>query len=188
MTATAPEPPRPTATRRLAGPPGVLFYLATLGAILVAFDANTRQSLALLLLSVPIWFGLAGAWGIRFLIALHETRGRMSVAHWARWVAIPLALGLVFAVTRTTVLIQGRFEAGGSLERGWVGLYDVGSAERTDNGFWFTVDDSGLGRWGLVYSPDGEPQESDENYSPLWSGASFDHIDGPWWTFQQAWD
>jgi len=202
MTSTELGPARPTARRRLAHPPGVLFYLVTVGAILLAVDANTRQSLALLLLAVPIWFGLAGIWAIRFVIALNETRGRMSAAHWARWLAIPLALGLVFAIARTTVLIQGRFElsrgaleemahdieAGGPLERGWVGLYDVGVAERTDNGFWFTVDDSGLGRWGLAYSTDGEPTESEESYSPLWTGASFDHIDGPWWTFRQAWD
>jgi hypothetical protein len=119
------------------------------------------------------------------------------------WLAIPLALGLVFALTRTDILIQARFDfrgarskrwpatsrAGGSLQRGWVGLYDVGTAERTDNGFWFAIDDSGLGRWGLAYSPDGQPKESDENFGGrLGTGASFEHLDGPWWTFQQAWD
>jgi len=196
------EPPRPGAVRKLAGPPGVLFYLVIIGAILLAIDANTRQSLWLLLLAVPIWLGLAGLWGVRFLMAIRETRARMSAAHWARWLAIPLALGLVFAVTRTDVLFQGRFdlsrgaldemardiEAGGSLERGWVGLYDVGTAERTDNGFWFVIDDSGLGRWGLAYSPDGEPKESEEYYSGLWTGALFEHLDGPWWTFEQGWD
>lgn len=201
--ASARELPRPAATRRFAGPPGVLFYLVTTGAILLAIDTNTRQSLGLLLLTVPIWLGLGGVWGVRFLMALRETRGRMRSAHWVRWFAIPLTLGLVFAITRTDVLIEGRFdlsrgaldamardiEAGGSLEHGWVGLYDVGTAERTDNGFWFVIDDSGLGRWGIAYSPDGEPRESDENFGDgLWTGAWFEHVDGPWWVFHQEWD
>jgi hypothetical protein len=197
------EPRRPAVAWKLAGPPGVLFYVVTIGVIVLAIDTNTRQSLGLLLLSVPIWLGLAGVWGVRFLMALRETRARMGAAHWARWLGIPLALGLVFALTRTDILIQGRFDlsrgaldemardigAGGSLQRGWVGLYDVGTAERTDNGFWFVIDDSGLGRWGLAYAPDGEPKESGENFGDgLWTGASFEHLDGPWWTFQEAWD
>jgi hypothetical protein len=194
---------QPAVARKLAGPPGVLFYVVTMGAIVLAIDANTRQSLGLLLLSVPIWLSLAGMWTVRFFMALRETRARMRAAHWARWLAIPLALGLVFALTRTDLLIQGRFdlsrgaldemardiEAGGSLQRGWVGLYDVAMAERTDNGFWFVVDDSGLGRWGLAYSPSGEPKEAEVNFGDgLWTGASFEHLDGRWWTFQQAWD
>jgi hypothetical protein len=199
---TATEAPRQSAARNLAGPPGVLFYLVTIGVILLGIDANTRQSLGLLLLTVPVWLGLAGVWSVRFLMALRETSAKMRAADWARWLAIPLALGLVFALTRTDILIQGRFdlsrgaldemardiEAGGSLQRGWVGLYDVGMAERTDNGFWFEIDDSGLGRWGLAYSPDGEPKESEETYTGLWTGATFEHLHGPWWTFQQEWD
>lgn len=200
---TAPELPSATSPRRAMGPPGVLFYAAVVGAILLAIEANTRQSLALLLLAVPIWFGIAGAWLIRFLIALRNTRGQMPAAHWMRWLAIPIAMGLVFAVTRTDTLIQARFdlsrgaldsmaadiERGGPLDRGWVGLYNVGTTERTANGFWFVIDDSGLGRWGLAYSPDGEPQETDENFGDgLWTGAWYEHLDGPWWTFQQSWD
>jgi len=44
------------------------------------------------------------------------------------------------------------------------------------------------GRWGLAYSPDGEPMESEENYSGLWTSAWFEHLDGPWWIVQQEWD
>jgi hypothetical protein len=197
------EPAQLAVARRLAGPPGVLFFVVTIAVILLAIDTHTRQAFWLLLLTVPIWLGLAGVWSVRFLMALRETRARMRAAHWARWLAIPLALGLVFALTRTDILIKGRFdlsrnaldemardiEAGGPLQRGWVGLYDVGTAERTDNGFWFVIDDSGLGRWGLAYSPGGTPKQSDENFGDgLWTGASFEHLDGPWWTFQQAWD
>jgi hypothetical protein len=201
---TAVEPPSAAAPRRRLGPPGLLFYAAVIAAILLAIDASTRRSLWLLALGLPIWVGLAGVWFVRLVMALRDTRGRISVAHWVRWLAIPMALGLVFVMTstRTDALVQARFdlsrsaldsmarefEAGGSLARGWVGLYDVGAVEPTANGFWFVIDDSGLGRWGLAYAPDGEPKESDDNYSPLWTGARFEHVDGPWWTFAQSWD
>jgi hypothetical protein len=188
--------------RKTLGPPGVVFFVVTLGAILLAIDANTRQSLGTLFLTVPLWLLLAGVWTVRLLMALRSTRARMPGSHWARWLAVPLALGLVFGATRTNLLIEARFDlsrgaldemardiaAGGALQRGWVGFYDVRTVERTENGFWFVVDDSFLGRWGLAYSGDGEPRESEENYSGLWTGASFDHVDGPWWTFQQSWD
>jgi hypothetical protein len=199
----AAELPKAAAPRRAMGPPGVLFYAMVVGAILLAIETNTRQSLGLLMLAVPVWCGIAGVWLIRLLIALRDTRGRMPAKHWIRWLAIPLAMGLVFTVTRTDTLVQARFdlsrgaldsmaldiEGGGSLERGWVGLYNVGTAERTANGFWFVIDDSGLGRWGLAYSPDGEPQVTEENFgNGLWTGAWFEHLDGPWWIFQQEWD
>lgn len=188
--------------RRIIGPPGVWFYLVTVGAILLALDANSRDSPWLFLVTAPIWLILAAIWLIRFGVAVRENRGRMSAMHWARWLAIPLALGLVFGITRTDAVKQARFDfsrgaldqmaadvmAGGSLDRGWVGLYDVGAAERTANGFWFVIDDSGLGRWGLAYSPSGEPKESEDNFDPLWTGAWFEHLDGPWWMFFQSWD
>jgi hypothetical protein len=188
--------------RTVIGPPGRLFYLVTLGAILLALYTNSAGSFLLLMLTAPIWLGLALIWLVRFGWAVRGNRGRMSLAHWAGWLAIPLALGLVFGITRTDAVIQARFDisrdaldqmaaevvAGGSLDRGWVGLYDVGTAERTANGFWFVISDDGLGRWGLAYSTTGEPNESEANYSPLWSGAWFHHLDGPWWTFTQEWD
>jgi hypothetical protein len=185
------------------GPPGVRFYGLVVGAIVLAIEANTRGSFGLLVLAIPIWCGIAATWLVRFVHALRKTRGRMSVARWIRWLAIPLAMGLVFAVTRTDTLVQARFDlsraaldgtaadiqAGGSLDRGWVGLYNVGRAERTANGFWFVIDDSGLSRWGLAYSPDGEPQPTDENlHHGTWTYPWFEHLDGPWWTFAQEWD
>jgi hypothetical protein len=75
------EPPQLAVLGKLAGPPGVLFFVATVGAIVLAIDTNTRQALWLLLSSVPIWLGLAGVWGVRFLMALRETRARMGAAH-----------------------------------------------------------------------------------------------------------
>jgi hypothetical protein len=194
--------PRGSRSRSISGPPGLLFYLASSGAILLALDANSRASFGLFLVSVPIWLLLAAVWFWRFFDAVDENRGRMSAAHWTRWLVIPIALGLVFAITRTDAVKQGRFDlsrgaldqmagdvmAGGSLERGWVGLYGVGVAERTENGFWFVIDDAALSRWGLAYSPAGEPKQAEDNFDPLWTGASYEHLDGPWWIFTQSWD
>src|SRR5262245_31367432 len=172
----------------LVGPPGVLFYIATIVAILLALDTNTRQSIDMLVLTIPIWLVVAGAWLFRFVMALFATRGRMSVAHWARWLAIPVALGLVVAVTRTDGPLRTRFDfsrgafdelaadfvAGAPLRHGWIGLYPIEAAERTANGFLAVVDDYGLGRWGFAYSPDGRPIESDENFLGGWQGAEFE--------------
>ncbi|MFL5680270.1 MAG: hypothetical protein ACJ77B_06685 [Chloroflexota bacterium] len=183
-------------------PPGRVFWVVTLGAIVLALDTNTRGSLGQLFVTVPVWLLLAVAWLVRFALAVSLSRGRLALKEWAKWLAVPVALGLVFAVTRTDAVIHARFDvsrgaldematdvmSGGRLERGWVGLYDVGTVERTANGLWFIVDDSGLGRWGFAYAPAGEPKESDANYSPLWQGAVFEHFDGPWWIVAQEWD
>lgn len=204
-TATAPttsDPPRQTNMHWLAGPPAVAFYLATFGAIVLALDASSRSSLLLIAVTVPIWLLLAAIWLIRFGLAMWQTRAHLSTGHWARWLAVPLVLGMVFTIACTGEVREARWDlsrgpldqmaadvmAGGSLDRGWVGLYDVATVERTANGFWFVIDDNGLGRWGFAYSPVGEPKESDGNYSPLWQGASFEHLDGPWWIFTQEWD
>jgi hypothetical protein len=196
------DTPPASGSRRINRPPGLVFYLVTVGAILLALDANSRDSFWLFLLAAPIWLLLGATWLLRFGLAIRGNRGRMRAAHWSRWLAIPLALGLVFGLTRTDAVKQGRFDlsrggldqmardvmAGGSLDRGWVGFYAVGTAERTANGFWFVIDDSGLGRWGLAYAPAGVPKEAENNFNPLWTGASFEHLDGPWWTFTQSWD
>jgi hypothetical protein len=201
ISTTLPTPPASRARRSL-GPPGIWFYVVTLGAILLALDANSRDSFWLFAVTAPIWLALAVVWLVRFAYAVRANGARFSPAVWARWLVIPVGLGLVFAITRTDAVKQARFDlsrdaldhmagevaAGGSLDRGWVGLYDVGTAERTANGFRFVIDDNGLGRWGLAYSPDGQPQESEANFDPLWTGAWFEHLDGPWWIFRQEWD
>ena len=171
-------------------------------AIVIALDADSRDSFGALLIAVPIWFLLAGVWFVRFVVALGRDGSRMSVAHWARWLMIPIAMGLVFLLTRTDALFDARLSlsrgamdvmaadvmAGGSTDRGWVGLYDVGVVERTANGFRFVVDEGWLSRQGFAYSPDGEPSLTEENYSPLWTGASLEAIGGGWWYWSEAWD
>jgi hypothetical protein len=198
--APGPVPARPSRWR--VSPPGVLFYLATATAIVIALDASSRGSLGTYLIAAPIWFVIAAAWLVRFGMAAARTRLRMPTAHWTRWLMIPVAMGLAFLVTRTDVLFDTRLAlsrgamdqmaadvmAGGSADRGWVGLYDVGEVERTANGLRFVIDDSGLYRLGFAYSPDGEPRLTQDNYSPLWTGATFEPVGGGWWLWSEAWD
>jgi len=168
------------------------------------YDTGSRNMIVNVgpLIAAAIWTILAGVWFAQFWIAQAPGRRPMTRQDRFRWLAIPVALGLVFALTRTDAVKEARFGlsrgaldemaanvmAGGPLERGWVGLYDVGTVERTANGFWFVLADDGLARIGIAYAPTGEPIESDANYSPLWQAALFEHLDGPWWAFAQGWD
>lgn len=198
---TAPLPA--PASRWRVGPPGVLFYLATGVSILIALDANSRDSLGTLLLAAVLWLGVAGVWLGRFLVAAHRTGLRMPASHWVRWLVIPLVMALVFAVTRTEVVKDARLAlsrdamdamaadvmAGGSTERGWVGLYNVGDVQRTANGVRFVLDES-LSRWGFAYAADGEPDfiaDEDED-AGLWTGPWFESAGGGWWRWREGWD
>jgi hypothetical protein len=186
---------------RLIEPPGVLFYLATTIAIFIAIDASSRDSLSTFLLAAPIWLILCGYWAVRFARAA-TGRLRMPRAHWIRWFTAPLVMGLVFLVTRTDVLFDTRLAlsrgamdqmaaevmAGGSLERGWVGLYSVGEVERLDNGLRFVIDDSGLYRHGFAYAQSGEPAESSIDNGGLWTSAWYDPLGGGWWLWTESWD
>jgi hypothetical protein len=158
----------------------------------------------MLLVTAPIWLALALAWIVRWAIAGTRAHWHMSASAWARWLAIPLVLGVVFAITRTDVLIDARFDlsrdamnalahdiaAGGSTSRGWVGLYDVGSVDLTENGFRFVVDDSGLGRAGYAYSSAGQPAliEDEGEAGGVWTGPSFQWIGDGWWRWTEEWD
>jgi len=127
---------------------------------------------------------------------------RMPGAHWLRWLLVPVVMGSVFLITRTDTLFDARLAlsrsamdqmasqvmAGGSTDRGWVGLYNVGEVERTANGLRFVVDDSGLYRLGFAYSTDGEPTLTEDNYSPLWTGPWYEPLGGGLWLWTEAWD
>jgi hypothetical protein len=184
------------------GPPRVLFGVATTLAILMALDANSRQALVMLLIAAPLWLIVAATWLVGFLVVARRTRLRMSVADWARWVVIPVAMGLVFLLTRSHMLFDARLSlsrpaldemaadvmAVGPTDRGWVGLYDVGTVEPTANGVRFVVDDSALYRFGLAYARDGEPELTEANYSPLWSSTGLKPLGGGWWLWTEEWD
>jgi hypothetical protein len=78
--------------------------------------------------------------------------------------------------------------AGGSIKRDCVGLYAIGEPEVTADGFRFVIDDSGLSRRGFAYSAAGEPELTESNYSPLWTGTQFQSIGGGWWYWTEGWD
>jgi hypothetical protein len=203
MTVIVSPIPAPTpASRWAVGPPGALLYLAAGIAILIALDANSRMSLITFMIAGPIWLVIAAVWLGRFARTVSRIRGQMPLADQVRWLLIPAAMGLAFLVTRTDVVFQARLNlsrgaldematevmAGGSTQRGWVGLYNVGEVERTANGFRFEVDDSWLYRLGFAYSAEGAPELTEANYSPLWAGTSTKSIGGGWWLWTEEWD
>ena len=189
-------------SRTRVGPPGLLSILITAAAILLALDTNSRMSWTGFFLTALVWLVLAGAWFLRLIAAVASGGWRLPPTEWVRWLVIPAALAVVFAITRTDAVFDARFSlsrgaldamaadvmAGGAPGDGWVGLYNITEIERTANGFRFVIDDSGLGRVGFAYSPDGDPELSDDNFSPLWTGATFQPMGGPWWVWWEEWD
>jgi hypothetical protein len=100
----------------------------------------------------------------------------LQLAQWARWLLVPLVMGLVFLApsrarfdARVALSRRAMDEmatnvlAGGPTQRGWVGLYYVPAVERIGNGVRFVVDDSGLYRFGFAYTTD-EPVLTEENF------------------------
>jgi hypothetical protein len=168
----------------------------------IALDANSRMSFITFMIAGPIWLVIAAVWVGRFAWTVSHIRGQMPVADQVRWLVIPVAMGLVFLVTRTDVVFQTRLNlsrgamdqmatevmAGGPTDRGWVGFYNVGEVERTANGFRFEVDDSWLYRLGFAYSDEGEPELTEANSSPLWAGTGMRSIGGGWWLWTEEWD
>jgi hypothetical protein len=186
---------------RVGPPPGFVFYVATAIAIVMGIDASSRDSFSTFLLAAPIWLILAGIWAIRFAAATAQSRLDLPIAHWVRWLIVPVVMGFVFFVTRTDALFDARLAlsrgamdqmaaevmSGGSMERGWVGLYNVGDVERLDNGLRFVVDEGLLSRFGFAFAPEGEPaQRSDDD--PLWTEAWHESLGGGWWLWTESWD
>jgi hypothetical protein len=190
-----------TETHEVLGPPGAVLYLATFIAILFAIDANSRESLSTaILVALPLWLGVALVWVYRFARA--RARRQMKPSEWVRWLAIPVAMGIVFLLTRSDVFIDARYLAsrpamdemaadvmsGGTTERGWVGLYFPPDIERTTNGVRFVVDEGLFQRHGFVYSPSGPPVWSEENFSPVWYPVSVEPLSDGWWLWVDTWD
>lgn len=175
------------------GPPGILFYLATVGALVLGVDANSRGAFSMAMLALGAWALVALVWLIRFLGAASSRRLRLPAVHWLRWLVIPVAMGIVFLWTQTDgpsdarlALSRGAMDqsaaevmAGGSTDRGWIGLYPVERVEQIGNGMRFLIADSGfIDRVGLAYSTDAQPDGIDgtDEYQP---------IDGGWWWWVQ---
>ncbi len=192
--------PQPDALDRIAagdwvaGPPGWIFLAVAAIAIAFGLDANSRDSFDTAMLTVPVWFILAGTWTVRFLLMAWKTRLRRPVGQWIRWLVIPVALGTVFVLTSFEVpfdvraaLSRGAMNqaaaevmAGGSTNRGWIGLYPVEQVERIPNGMRFLISGSGfLDRTGFAFSTTGMPDTNDaaDEYEPL---------DGGWFLWVQT--
>ena len=198
-------PDRPLAFRpgtlsiwdRAGGAPGIVFLLLVVAAIVVAIDANTRSSLGAFLVALPAWMAIALVWSLRMGIGISQRGLRMPATHWVRWLSIPVAMGTVFALTRTDALFDLRFElsrpaldamaadvlGGGPEGRGWVGLYEVGRVEVAPKGLRFVIDRS-FGRIGLAWSPDSDPQAAD---SGTWCCATYEPMGDGWWYWYEPW-
>lgn len=126
-------------------------------------------------------------------------RGVRPRTTWWRVVPLPfsiplLVLGFTFVAMRTDSVSQARFalsrpalEAAAAEVRsgahpsppGWIGLYRVRETDKVDGAVRFIVGDSGLDDFGLVYSPSGRPPAIGED--------TYEHIDGPWWSWVRSW-
>jgi hypothetical protein len=170
-------------------PPGRWLFLATACAVLLALDANSRESYSASIMALPVCLLVAGVWLVRFLHAAWSKRLDLPGAEWLRWLAIPAIFFVALRLTETTIPYDVRLTvsrgamdqaaaeviAGGSTNRGWIGLYPAESVERTSNGMRFLIADSGFfDRIGLAYAVSGEPAGIDgtDEYQPL---------DGGWW-------
>jgi hypothetical protein len=105
------------------------------------------------------------------------------------WLAIPLAFAVAVRLTETSIpshvrlaLSRGAMDqaaaevvAGGSTDRGWIGLYPAEHVERTANGMRFLIPGAGfIDEVGMAWSASGEPAgvEGTDEYQPL---------EGGWW-------
>lgn len=113
----------------------------------------------------------------------------MPIGHWLRWLAIPVVFFVGFRLTETSIpfdvrlslsrgaMDQGAAEviAGGTTDRGWIGLYPAERVERTANGMRFLFPNAGfIDRIGLAYSTDGPPAGVDGTDEYAW-------LVGGWW-------
>lgn len=174
----------------LLGPPGILCWLGTGFASLTVLDASSRDSIDMTILAIPtLWF-VAGCWLLRWLAAAWAARFRLAPILWLRWLAIPAFLGAAWMLAIGGVAADARYSAsrtgmdqaaaeviaGGSIERGWIGLYPAELVERTDNGMRFLVAGSGfIDRSGYAFSSDGSPRVSYDD------GAGYAELGGGWW-------
>ena len=199
LTDSAPLPPRVT-----LGPPGRLFWVVVVVALLAGLDANSLQSLGEFLWVAPLWLAIAGWWVLRFgwwvFVAGRTARPRA----WLAWFLVPIAMGAVFFLTRTDLPADARLAwsrpamdqvateilAGGPADRSWIGLYPVAGVERLPNGLRFVVTNDLFGRWGFAYARSGQPAEPEvpSDASGIWCCDTYESIGDGWVVWYQEWD
>jgi hypothetical protein len=164
------HPPPARGPRWVLRPPGILFYIAVALAVFEGVWVSSIQDFGGALLTMLIWGLLAAIWGFRLLGALITSRVHLPVAEWTRWLGVPLVLGVVFVWTQTGEPFEVRLAlsrpamdqaaaeiiAGGSTDRGWIGLWPVEDVERLPGGMRFVISGCGfIDRCGFAYSTSG---------------------------------
>lgn len=135
--------PRRALVGDIALPPGIPFYLAVGVAVLVGVDALTASTFGSWMAALPLWGLLGLVWVIRF-IAMLGGGVRPDLDGWIRWLGVP-TIGLLLLIgSQSGALVQARFElsraafdhladdleAGRIVDHhGWVGAFEVGSAQ-----------------------------------------------------------
>lgn len=144
------------------------------------------------------WLMLVGvgwlSFGVGWLIVLGVVlvrRGRLVALrrNWPFWAVPPLILALAGSLVYVGAPVRMRFELSrSSLDhfaktvsegtppgtRNWIGLYPVEYLEGSRRAFGFMIEDTGFfGRYGLAWSPKGEPDIDAPGY--------YRHFDGPWY-------
>jgi hypothetical protein len=177
-------------SRQMVDSPGVRFYLALAIAIVFILDAASRGSVVMVFAALLVWLVFVVNWFVRFAFAVPWAPRRLSGAEWCRWLAIPAILAIGFALFRSSVPSDVRFAisrgamdraaaeimAGGSTDRGWIGLYPMREIERRPEGVTFVVADNLLWTTGFVYVPAGQPLSV--------NGDAYEPLDGGWWTWE----
>jgi hypothetical protein len=155
----------------------------------------------------PIWaligllsMGLTAFWLIRLLITWFQNREHVGSIrrHWRWWLATSMLIVSGFVLASTLPLLSIRVylsakalrESSSVLTRvsqedlfkngRWIGLFHVTEFSAYGSELRFITSECGLvDTCGVVYSPDGPPQNRGED--------SFAHLFGPWWHWYQSW-
>lgn len=198
MTAEQPAPPAPPFARARPGP---ILWLAATGATLAAVEVSSRWDwLTGVIFVVPIWLVVGLIWLVRFFAVGSPRRFRFADRDLAAWLAIPIAMTVVFGLTRTTVPFDARLAlsrpgmdatvaavaTGGPTGPQWIGLYPVEEIQPTPNGLRFRISD-GLASIGFAWADDGLPADPGID-DPLHCCDQYRPLGDGWWLWTQSWD
>lgn len=195
----------PRRARRRAGEPPKRLFLAALGVVgaySLWYGSGVDGGLITGIVLIDAWAVLALVWASLLGWALIRPAGRERLrGSWRRWLVVPAivtALGLA-SVTDASLWVRFSVSAGALEDMaadvmdgtrndgGRAGLYDVRDVERLDNGALLLMTDSdgyvadgSPATAGFAYLPDGPPAADDAGYRV------YEHLRGPWYTFEQG--
>jgi hypothetical protein len=186
-----------TPSARRGAPPGWLFYLVTVVAVLVVFEAVSQPAMGTAMLGAAAFISVGLAWVLRLVRVAHRGRLRATRADALRWLGVPVILVLAYLAAESDVVTAVRFEvsrgamdalaadvmAGRQRPPGLVGLYGVRRIEDNEDSVRVVVggvmfDDVGF-EW--FADPDITRREAEQRcrceYAPLGGG---------WWSVTQT--